>query len=98
VTPRLLFLALILGLPLSSHPCKPFCLGREPKARVATNDDGWEFMVAYANQSNNNIEAKYNTYGGACLIVVWVVYFFKCYLYGSPFTLVTDHQPLKFLM
>jgi hypothetical protein len=27
VTPR---------LPLGSHPCNPFCLGREPKARVAT--------------------------------------------------------------
>jgi hypothetical protein len=27
VTPR---------LPLGPHPCNPFCLGREPKARVAT--------------------------------------------------------------
>jgi hypothetical protein len=24
------------GLPLGPHPCNPFCLGREPKARVAT--------------------------------------------------------------
>jgi hypothetical protein len=30
VTPR---------LPLGPHPCNPFCLGREPKARVATL--GW---------------------------------------------------------
>ncbi len=26
-------------LPLGPHPCNPFCLGREPKARVATFDD-----------------------------------------------------------
>jgi hypothetical protein len=24
------------GLPFGSHPCNSFCLGREPKARVAT--------------------------------------------------------------
>jgi hypothetical protein len=24
------------GLSLGPHPCKPFCLGHEPKARVAT--------------------------------------------------------------
>jgi hypothetical protein len=24
------------GLPFGPHPCNPFCLGREPKARVAT--------------------------------------------------------------
>jgi len=43
LTPRLplaltpeLFLALTLGLPFGPQPCNPFCLGREPKARVAT--------------------------------------------------------------
>jgi hypothetical protein len=24
------------GLPFGPHPCNPFCLGREPKARVVT--------------------------------------------------------------
>jgi hypothetical protein len=62
------------------------------------DDDGWEFVVAYATQSNNKIEAKYNSYEGECLVVIWVVFNFLCYLYGSPFTLVTNHQPLKFLM
>jgi hypothetical protein len=43
VTPGLLlvphlcdFFALTPRLPLGPHPCKPFCLGHEPKARVAT--------------------------------------------------------------
>jgi hypothetical protein len=55
------------------------------------DDDGWEFMVAYANQSNNKIEAKYNSYEGECLAVVWAISFFRYYLYGSPFILVTNH-------
>jgi hypothetical protein len=44
------------------------------------------------------MEAKYNSYEGACFTIVWAVFSFRCYFYGSPFTLVTNHQPLKFLM
>ncbi len=62
------------------------------------DDDGQEFVVAYASRSNNNTEAKYSSYEGECPIIGWVVYTFMCYLYGGPFTLVTNHQPLKFLM
>jgi len=62
------------------------------------NDDGQKFVVAYANWSNNKTKVKYNLYEGECLIVVWAVSSFWCYLYGSPFTLVTNHQPLNFLL
>ncbi len=31
-------------------------------------------MVAYANQSNNKIKAKYSSYERECLVVVWVVF------------------------
>jgi hypothetical protein len=62
------------------------------------DDDGREFVVAYVNRSNNKMEAKYSSYEGECLAVVWVVSSFQCYFYGSPFILIIDHQPLKFLM
>ncbi len=62
------------------------------------DDDGQEFVVAYASQSNNKTKAKYTSYEEECLAIVWVVYSFQCYLYGSPFTLVADHQILKFFM
>jgi len=39
------------------------------------DNDGWEFVVAYASQSNYNTEAKYSSYEKACLVVDWVVYF-----------------------
>ncbi len=62
------------------------------------DDDSQKFVVACGNRSNNKIEAKYNSYEGECLIVVWGDSSFWCYLYGSLITLITDHQPLKFLM
>jgi hypothetical protein len=62
------------------------------------DDDGKNFMVAYANWSNNKMEAKYSSYEGECFVVVCAVSSFPCYFYGSPFTLVIDHDPLKFFM
>ncbi len=48
-------------------------------------------MVAYTNQFDNKMEAKCNSYEGDCFAVVWVVSSFQCYLYGSSFTLITNH-------
>jgi hypothetical protein len=31
------------------------------------DDDGKEFVIAYASQSNNNVEAQYSLYEGKCL-------------------------------
>ena len=62
------------------------------------DDEGREFVVAYASRSNNTAEAKYSSYEGECLAVVWAVAHFRCYLFGNPFTIITDHQPLKWLM
>ena len=62
------------------------------------DDEGHEFVVAYASRSNNSAEAKYSSYEGECLAAVWAVAHFRCYLFGNPFTLITDHQPLKWLM
>jgi hypothetical protein len=62
------------------------------------DDEGKEFVVAYASRSNNAAESRYNSYEGECLAAVWAVAHFRCYLFGTQFTLVTDHQPLKWLM
>jgi hypothetical protein len=62
------------------------------------DDNGKEFVIAYASRSNNNAKAQYSLYEGECLAAIWVIAHFRCYLYGNEFLLVTDHQPLKWLM
>jgi hypothetical protein len=62
------------------------------------DDERKEFVVAYSNRLKNVAESRYSSYEGECLTTVWVVAHFKCYMFGTQFTLVTDHQPLKWLM
>ena len=33
-----------------------------------------------------------------CLAIVWAVKYFRHYLYGSKFTIITDHTTLKWLL
>ncbi|OAE27268.1 hypothetical protein AXG93_59s1130 [Marchantia polymorpha subsp. ruderalis] len=62
------------------------------------DDEGKEFVIAYASRSNNAVESRYSSYEGECLAALWAVTHFKCYLFDTQFTLVIDHQPLKWLM
>jgi hypothetical protein len=62
------------------------------------DDDGKEFVIAYASWSNNNAEAQYSSFEGECLATIWAIAHFRCYLYGKEFLLVTYRQSLKWLM
>jgi hypothetical protein len=55
-------------------------------------------VVAYASRSNNSVESKYYSYEGEALAAVWAIAHLRPYLYGQKFTLLNDHQPLKWLM
>jgi hypothetical protein len=55
------------------------------------DDEGKEFVVAYANHSNNVVESRCNSYEGECLVTMWVVAHFRCYLFGTQITLVINH-------
>jgi hypothetical protein len=62
------------------------------------DEEGNEFMVACISRSLNKHERNYSSYEGEMLAAVWAIKTFRPYLMGVPFTLITDHQPLQWLM
>ncbi len=54
--------------------------------------------IAYASRALNQHEQRYATIEQEALAVVWAVELFRCYLYGRPFKVYSDHLPLKWLM
>jgi hypothetical protein len=65
---------------------------------VQRDNQGREYVIAYASRSNNRTERNYSSYAGECLAAVWGLSHFRVYLYGRRFVLLTDHEPLKWLM
>jgi hypothetical protein len=55
------------------------------------DDEGKEFVVAYLSRLNNAAESRYSSYERECLVAMWAVAHFKCYLFGTHFTLITNH-------
>ena len=53
--------------------------------------------VAYASRSLTRQEQKYSQTEREALGVVWACERFHLYIYGSPFKILSDHQPLKVL-
>ena len=57
--------------------------------------DGKLFPVCYASKKLSSAERNYSTIEKECLAIVWGFKRFYLYLYGVPFVLQTDHEPLK---
>lgn len=62
------------------------------------DEDGNEYMVACISRSLNVHERNYSSFQGEMLAAVWAVKTMRHYLAGVPFKLITDHQPLQYLM
>ena len=59
--------------------------------------NGWR-TVAFASRFLNSVEDRFSTNELELLGVVWSVEHFKYYLYGKPFTVITDHRALLSIM
>ena len=62
------------------------------------DDNGHEYMVACLSRSCNKHEKEYSSYQGEMLAAVWGMRSLRHYIDGVHFDLVTDHQPLCWLM
>ena len=60
--------------------------------------DGEEHPVCFASRSYNPAEQNYSSFEEECLAVVWATNHFIPYLFGNSFHLVTDHEPLKWII
>ena len=93
--------AAVLRLP---DPYSPFILTTDWSQRgmgailSQVNKEGAEHPICYASRSCNAAEQNYSSFDGECLAVVWATGHFRAYLFGNSFKLVTDHEPLKWIM
>jgi hypothetical protein len=60
--------------------------------------EGQEVLIACISRSLNKHERQYSSFQGELLAAVWAVKTFRHYLSGRAFTLITDHQPLSWLV
>ncbi len=58
------------------------------------DDEGKEFVVAYASYSNNAAESRYSSYEGECLAVCGLLHTsgVTCLAHSLPLSLITNHS------
>lgn len=59
-----------------------------------TDKEGKTSVIAYASRSLTPVEQRYSQTEREALSITWAVLHFHLYVYGSGFTVITDHRPL----
>ena len=54
-------------------------------------------IIAYASRALTSVEQRYSQTEREALAIVWACEHFHLYLYGSHFTVITDHKPLELI-
>lgn len=95
---------LLINDPILQHPdfTKPFILTTDASnyaigAVLSQGPLGKDLPVAYASRTLNPAECNYSTIENELLAIVWATKYFRPYLFGVKFTIVSDHKPLQWL-
>ena len=64
-------------------------------AVLTQTQDGVTRPIAYASRTLSNVERRYSQTEKEALAVVWGCEKYHLYLYGTEFTIYTDHKPLE---
>lgn len=59
---------------------------------------GSDKPIAYASRTLNTSEINYSTIEKELLAIVWATKYFRAYLFGRKFKIITDHKPLQWVM
>lgn len=59
---------------------------------------GQDKPIAYASRTLNSSEINYSTIEKELLAIVWATKYFRPYLFGRKFKIITDHKPLQWVM
>ena len=54
-------------------------------------------IIAYASRALSPVEKRYSQTEKEALAIVWGIEHFHLYVFGAPFTLLTDHKPLQLI-
>lgn len=96
---------LLINDPILQYPdfSKEFILTTDASkfalgAVLSQGTIGSDKPIAYASRTLNSSETNYSTIEKELLAIVWATKYFRPYLFGRKFKVVTDHKPLQWLM
>lgn len=96
---------LLINDPILQYPdfSKDFILTTDASnlaigAVLSQGQIGTDKPIAYASRTLNTSEINYSTIEKELLAIVWATKYFRPYLFGRKFKIVTDHRPLQWVM
>lgn len=96
---------LLINDPILQYPdlSKDFILTTDASnvalgAVLSQGSIGSDRPVAYASRTLNDSEMNYSTIEKELLAIVWATKYFRPYLFGRKFKIITDHKPLQWLL